>query len=722
MKKFSLLVLLICSSFVWGQSRIVSQKVQSLNTMKQQFSTFHMFTKNSDSGKSLKYNSSATDVTVLNLNQSELNRMMNEAPNYISLAIPYMNESIEVQLYKQDVLTDTFFATDESGNALEYTPGNYYRGIVNGDYTSIAAISFFENEIMGVISTAEKGNIVLGKSMDNQDYISYAEENLLGENPYVCGIDNIDYNHQIQDQMNFDPSIQNSPESVNCVRLYYEIAYKPFQLKGKSVQNTLDWITGIQNNIGTLYNNDDINMALNQVRIWTYQDPYSGSFSDILYDFQASVKDFDADLAHLVNYPSTTSVAFLNSLCTDYNYAYSAISMSYEEVPTYSWTIMAMTHEMGHALGSPHTHACAWNGNNTAIDGCGPAAGYGEGCNAPLPTNGGTIMSYCHLTNVGINLSLGFGPQPSQLIRNTIDAKPCLGTDCTENPDVCTYAIQKLAINYLNNGNAEITISDAYSSSWKYQAVPYGTAPTNNWMTTSTQNFTLSGIPDYEFYELYVINVCADGSDGSMKKTVLLFGDFCEGTLFTDTGGTSANYGNNEHWTKTFYPSSNGEKVSIDFVKIGLQTGSDYMYIYDGDSVDSPLFTGGTINGNNNPGPSFQSTHATGAITIEFKSDGLGVAYGWEAMINCSSLGVEDVSDSYGITIYPNPASEVLNISSQKAQIQSFSLTDAAGRKVLGAKIDSQNGQINIAHLPKGVYILTLNTKDQTIVKKIIKK
>ena len=60
---------------------------------------------------------------------------------------------------------------------------------------------------------------------------------------------------------------------------------------------------------------------------------------------------------------------------------------------------MVVTHEQGHLMGSRHTHACVWNGNNTAIDGCGPAAGYGyEGsCSgAPIPSGGGTIMSYCH--------------------------------------------------------------------------------------------------------------------------------------------------------------------------------------------------------------------------------------------------------------------------------------------------------------------------------------
>ncbi|MBL0102917.1 MAG: fibronectin type III domain-containing protein [Bacteroidetes bacterium] len=80
---------------------------------------------------------------------------------------------------------------------------------------------------------------------------------------------------------------------------------------------------------------------------------------------------------------------------------------------------------MGHLIGSRHTHACVWNGNSTAIDGC---AGYVEGsCALPgNPSSGGTIMSYCHLTSVGMNLSLGFGPQPGNVIRNTVLNATCL--------------------------------------------------------------------------------------------------------------------------------------------------------------------------------------------------------------------------------------------------------------------------------------------------------
>jgi hypothetical protein len=83
-----------------------------------------------------------------------------------------------------------------------------------------------------------------------------------------------------------------------------------------------------------------------------------------------------------------------------------------------------VAHEMGHSFGSRHTHACVWNGNNTAIDGCGPAAGYGyEGsCSgAPIPSIGGTIMSYCHLTSTGINFNNGFGHRFDVAIHGVVD-------------------------------------------------------------------------------------------------------------------------------------------------------------------------------------------------------------------------------------------------------------------------------------------------------------
>lgn len=720
MRKFYLILLLLCCGLAFGQSRVVAKKIESLNAKSQPFTGYDLFSKNNDTQKASRYLTSATDVTVLNINQQELQRVVEEAPEFISIAVPYQDEMIEVQMYKQNILTDEFKVKDESGNYYDYTPGQYYRGVVAGDYTSLAAISFFEDNVMGVVSTNEIGNLVLGKSTDKVDYITYSDRNILGENPYECGFDELEYNQQMEGQISFDPEMMNSPNTTNCVKIYYEVAYRPYLNNGSNVTTTVNWLTGIQNNIATLYNNDDIDVALNMIKVWTYDDPYDGSYGENLEEFAMTVHDFEGDIAHLVNTPTTTSVAYLNSLCTNYNYAYSGISLAYSQVPTYSWTIMAMTHEMGHSFGSPHTHSCSWNGNNTAIDGCYPTEG---SCPNPgIPSGGGTIMSYCHLQNVGINFNLGFGPQPAALIRSTIDSKTCLQTNCIDTGDSCTISIEELTVVPNTNGSFSVSFVDNTSESWKYRVYPFGTTPPDSWTPINSTSFTVDGLEDHQYYEVEVINVCDVVLVGRGRTGLMLPGDFCDGTLFTDTGGTTASYSSNQHLIKTFYPSSPDEKVNLNFIKIGVQTNVDFMYVYNGDSTDAPLFAGGTITGNNNPGPSFTSTDESGAITIKFISSPEINNYGWEAVVNCSALGIEEMSDSLGVLVYPNPTSDVLNISSQKAKIDSVSIVDAAGRTVLSNKLSNNSGSIKIGHLPKGVYILTLKLDGQTVTKKIIKK
>jgi hypothetical protein len=330
------------------------------------------------------------------------------------------------------------------GEILKYNPGAYYIGIVKGNNTSIAAFSFFENDVVGVASTSELGNIVLGKAKNAEDFVSYSESKLTGANPFVCGVDELKEN-QVK-KTSSDPAASKKAMTENCVRIYYEVCFKPYQNNNSNTTETTNWLTAVHNNIAALYTNDEIKVALNEIFIWTTPDPYTGNPNANLTSFRNNRQTFNGDLAHLVNAPATTSIAYVNSLCGTYKHAYSGISQTYSDVPVYSWTIQAMTHEMGHSLGSPHTHACAWNGNNTAIDGCGAQAGYSEGCTGSIPstTVKGSIMSYCHLVSgVGISFSNGFGSQPAALIRNTVDSKPCLGTNCTT---ACTNTITQINV------------------------------------------------------------------------------------------------------------------------------------------------------------------------------------------------------------------------------------------------------------------------------------
>lgn len=89
--------------------------------------------------------------------------------------------------------------------------------------------------------------------------------------------------------------------------------------------------------------------------------------------------------------------------------------------------------------------------------------------------------------------------------------------------------------------------------------------------------------------------------------------------------------------------------------------------------------------------------------------------------INKGTLGTSDVkSEKKNIKVYPNPFSDVVNIS-DAANVKSVSVSDVSGRLI--RVIDNPGSSIHLGELRQGMYLLTLIMKDgskQTI--KTIKK
>lgn len=721
LKKIPILGLLLCFCLNFSQeTKPIAKKIVELHSKVKQFDTYDLFQVNNNSDKKLEYKRSATDISVLSLNSSELKKIIKNRPEYLELSFPFQGDKkITVELIKNNIFTNDFTVKTNKGTVENYSPGVYYHGIVKGDTSSLVAFSFFEDDVVGVASTNELGNVILGKVKNSTDFVSYSEGTLTGLNPFICGIDELKEN-QTQ-KISHKPDTAQRLMTSNCVRVYYEICYAPFVNNGSNTTTTTNWITAIHNNIATLYTNDDIKTALSEIFIWQTQDPYNGTYSANLSSFRTNRPVFNGDLGHLVNSPSTTSVAYLNSLCTGNRYAYSGISQTYNNVPVYSWTIMAMTHEMGHGLGSPHTHACAWNGNGTAIDGCGPQSGNNEGCTGPIPstTQKGTIMSYCHLVSgVGINFNNGFGPQPAALIRNTVDGKACLGTNCVT---TCATTITGLLVNNVTQNSASATLSDATSTSWKYRIATLDGASIVTG-TTNTQAFNLSNLQPATYYRLSVGTDCSGPLAYQRSQVFLTDANWCSGALFTDSGSQTANYSNSETLTKTFYPTA-GTNLTLTFTDFSLEEDYDFLYIYNGPSATTAsLFPNGTLTGYAIPG-SFTSTHPTGAITVRFVSDPGVVDRGWVANFSCNILGIEENSTKDNtISVFPNPAKNNVTISS-KESIKAYKIFDEAGRLVKSeSSLNTDKKEINITSLLIGNYIISVETKTQTVSKKLIKK
>ena len=731
MKKLILLLIaFVFSTLSFGQLKPIPKKVEEAKLKSRNFKSYKVFS-NTIQQKGDQFAEFAKGVSLFRLEQTELNKLYESKPTSLTLQIPFDGRTLDLELVQNTALfTDNFKAVDQNNKLINYEPGLYYQGIIGGDKTSVVAISIFKDQVIGVASSKALGDVVIGKLKDSEEYVSYSSYNIEAKNNVECAVDQLEENKNYKP--NFDAKTLNSNKNEmteKCVRVYYEIAYAPYKQNGLDETKTLNWLTAIHNNIATLYTNDYIRTSLSKVMIWKEQDPYTGDYNAQLNKFRTTRTDFDGDFAHLVNYPSTTSVAYLNSMCNnDYHYAYSGINMSYGNVPVYSWTIMAMTHEMGHALGSPHTHACAWNGDGTAIDGCAPTydpkLAEGTCPTGPIPyADKGTIMSYCHLVGgVGINFSNGFGEQPGNLIRATVDGKICLSTDCSM---TCQQTIKSVD-GTLDGQTITFKLNDDSGTVWKYKFEKIGGEP-GIWKETTDKTLVFSNLEKNSYYKIEVVNKCTEASNsGSVSKIIEIPGDYCNGDLYYDSGGANGNYSPNENVTKIFRPSVAGEKVSLTFLEFDLEPRDtnlyDYMNIYNGVGANATkLFENGKqLNGNTIPGP-FVSTDDSGAITLRFISDGGLELKGWAAKINCASLGINDINN-LEFNIYPNPTTDLVNVST-KENIVGYQLYDFSGKLLTEkTKVDKKEVKINLESYPKGIYLLNIKTDKRSYTQKITKK
>ena len=440
------------------------------------------------------------NFSILALNQEELTKINALKPDRLVLKLS-SDEDLIITLIKYDLgLNNSYVGFSDEIKPIKgnYT-GLHYRGIINDDEKSWAAVSIFNNDVQAVMSDS-KGNYNLGKIKNSEDFIIYNDYNQKNKKQFTCedylaeSFENSSTLLNNEIPILEDKELKKILSEASCpIRIYWVFDVDFSILSGYDVfnPNLTNWVDNAINNAAALFNQVQLiyqqeNIPLQLEWLWFLGDnPNWNNGSSISQSFlgfgnQMHFSQYpptflngnDADIAMFIDVVLGQSggYAVVNGLCSNFStsggvnggpgginnnptgkFGISRVENYYLNYPNYSNTLFLVAHETGHILGSRHTHWCGWSGG--AIDGCASLEPNYNGtlCNVPpfTPAFSSSIMSYCSLVHGSINLSYGFGPQPGNLIRNRY--LQTFNCRCGINPPVNIYEVSTAQISIFPN-------------------------------------------------------------------------------------------------------------------------------------------------------------------------------------------------------------------------------------------------------------------------------
>ena len=398
----------------------------------------------------------------LDLNIETIDHLNSNQPCLINLKMPFLNnENIILRLEHFEVFTNDFQLAKTTEKKFVYD--NYSPSIISykitGSNNLSGSISILKDQVMGIIK--KNGKVYEIMHIEKNIYALFDISDALFEFNFSC--------EAIEKDLNID--ISESTTQVNqlgtCLNMAIDIDYYTLMKFNFNCYDAVEWALGLLAGVSELYISElDVLIQASFIHIWeTSNDPYGdldNETSEYLNAFRntwaypSSFVSVERDIAHLFTKKNIGGGrAYLDVLCDNY-YGYAVcgglntnINYEYLALP-YSpnaWGFMVISHELGHNIGSNHTHDCVWAPDNSldfpggAIDNCNMYSSlfnpetscYGNPNSLfiNLPNDYGTIMSYCHLTS---QASLFFEFHPIIKSQSLIPglANSCLGVDCID--------------------------------------------------------------------------------------------------------------------------------------------------------------------------------------------------------------------------------------------------------------------------------------------------
>ena len=348
-------------------------------------------------------------------------------------SLPFIDQQEHILFKRLDINTYNGYTSDSPRDILHYT------AFKKGEY---------------IINLTVADQIVIRHSSDRGNFSYLPDDvgllNQIADKPetsdQLCGL-------QTTDTYSPPSRTFKSGTALPPVGVYLEIDHYTYLDFDGDVEAITEWIEILFAEVAAIYAMDGITLVISEIFIWEEDDIYDSDFLNPTFNTfteRMATTGFNGHVAQLITTkPFGRGLAYLSEPCnmlTDSTSLPIGISPRLEKTTiytgSYDYNRYVLAHEIGHTLGSHHSHDCVWGpNNNTAIDNCANL-----GCNGSTPVNGGTIMSYCNSTSQGINFANGIGPQPAQRIKDIIANSLCLvqepicesETAC-DDADPCTY-------------------------------------------------------------------------------------------------------------------------------------------------------------------------------------------------------------------------------------------------------------------------------------------
>lgn len=412
---------------------------------------------------------------VLRLNSTFIKQLFEQRPEATEIAIPVNGSEVMVCELVRFKLGNIKYTENNKEAIQNIKEPVTYRGIVSGEQEKNNVILTVNEDYLSLIAVTKDKTIQITKA-DEENKSVYrlynSKEIQFPAASLVCGTQEKSSSKLVNDIQTSGFQKRTSAPQDKCVSVFVDCFDSLYQWRGSSTQQTINYVYELFNLVSSGYYNEQINIQISTINVWTAADPYRGdNRENALADLSANYKDdfwgnicvgldfsinspvgggrsgLAGDIGRVKGVAPNTCPAYT---VKDHPFCYNDLNynVSVQNFPTGPNTtqqqVYLVMHEMGHLLGAHHTKWCGWKLTSNpdtygALDSCGgmesidttkPTCPPGP---AP-PASGATIMSYCvsgNTANDFANYNNGFGALPGGAVRTFIDQTTCI-PECLE--------------------------------------------------------------------------------------------------------------------------------------------------------------------------------------------------------------------------------------------------------------------------------------------------